>query len=92
MREPNKMIVKVKYLDKAISAYKGREYTYITYLPLKVYDKVLCPVGEGNEMNKAIVTQINLPEDTIQAEWADRVKEIRFYDLPDINDLERGNK
>ena len=79
-----KQIVKVKYLDKAINAYKGREYTYITWLPLKIYDKVMCPVGEDNEMNKAIVTQTNLPEDTIQPEWADRVKEIRYYDIPDV--------
>ena len=73
------MIVKVKYFNEEVGGYGGQEYTYKTNLPLVPYTKVIAPTYKGD--NKALVTQVDLPESTIQSEWADRVKEITLYDM-----------
>lgn len=75
------MIVRVKYLNEALRGYMGAEYTYITSLELKPYDKVIAPTYDGDK--KALVTQVNLPNECISPSWADRVKEIVKYDRPD---------
>ena len=72
------MIVKVKYFNEEVNGYGGQEYTYITNLPLQQFTKVIAPTYKGD--NKALVTQIDLPESTISPEWADRVREIKEYD------------
>ena len=73
------MICKVKYYNEEVGGYGGQEYTYKTNLPLVPYTKVIAPTYKGD--NKALVTQVDLPESTIQSEWADRVKEITLYDM-----------
>lgn len=72
------MIVKVKYYDEQIDGYGGHEYTYRTSLPVLPYMKVIAPTYKGD--NKALVTQIDLPESTIKREWADRVRWITELD------------
>lgn len=72
------MLVSVIYYDEQAQAYCGRDYTYRTGLPLKVFDKVICPTYKGDK--KALVTDVDLPETTVKAEWADKLKEIKEYD------------
>ena len=66
------MIVKVKYFNEEVGGYGGQEYTYKTKLPLVPYTKVIAPTYKGD--NKALVTQVDLPESTIDPAWADRVQ------------------
>ena len=74
------MIVKVKYYKGEINGYAGRDYTYRTSLPLQVGDHVIAPTAkEPNQ--RAIVTEINLPESVIDERWADRVRTIDRIDL-----------
>lgn len=72
------MIVKVKYFNEEVGGYGGQEYTYRTNLPVQKFMKVIAPTYKGD--NKALVTQIDLPESTIDPSWADRVKEIKEFD------------
>lgn len=72
------MIVKVKYYDESVNGYGGQEYTYRTDLPVVPYTKVIAPTYKGD--NKALVTQIDLPESTIDPAWAERVQWIKEYD------------
>jgi len=72
------LIVKVKYYDESVNGYGGQEYTYRTDLPVVPYTKVIAPTYKGD--NKALVTQIDLPESTIDPAWAERVQWIKEYD------------
>lgn len=45
------------------------------------YRKVIAPIGDEGEEKKAIVTEVNLPDETIDPAWADRVKAITKYDV-----------
>jgi hypothetical protein len=74
------MICKVLYFDPTSGAYAGREYTYLTELPVVRYTKVLVPVATSSELQKAIITQVNLPPSVIDPAWADRVLTIERYD------------
>lgn len=74
------MIVKVRYYKEELNAYGGRDYIYKTDLDLKPYEKVFAPVGNPPEDKKALVTEVDLPEDTILKEWAYKVKSITKYD------------
>jgi len=74
------MIVKVKYFNEEVGGYGGQEYTYRTYLPVVPFTKVIAPTYKGD--NKAIVTEINLPE-SVQDEFEAKgikLKEIERYD------------
>jgi len=73
------MIVSVIFHDGATDTYGGRSYTYRTELPLKQFEKVLCPTYKG--LKKGLVTRVNVPETEIDPAWADRVKEIKERDL-----------
>lgn len=72
------MIVKVKYFNEDVGGYGGQEYTYRTNLNVVPFTKVIAPTYKGD--NKALVTEINLPESTIDPAWADRVQEIKELD------------
>lgn len=72
------MICRVKYFNDKMNAYIGGSYTYISDLPLSVYDKVKAPTYDG--VKKAIVVEIDLPVDSISPAWADRVQTITAYD------------
>lgn len=69
------MYVSVIYHNDKIKAYSGRGYTYKTELPLVSGDKVLVPVGTSEE-KRAMVLDVDLPESSINPEWADKIKEI----------------
>lgn len=70
-------LVKVKFL-KAGEPF-GREYTYQTELDLQTGDYVELPsaahVAEGAPKSIGIVTQIDIPEEEVEA-FRDRVKSI----------------
>lgn len=72
------MIVKVKYYNDEIGGYAGQEYTYRTNLSVQPFTKVIAPTYKGD--NKALITQVDLPESTIDPAWADRVQWIKEYD------------
>lgn len=72
------MVCRVKYFNEKMNAYMGGSYTYITELPLAVYDKVNAPTADG--VKKAIVVDVDLPDTAISPMWADRVQTISKYD------------
>lgn len=72
------MLVKIKYLHTEANAYGGMSYTYKTELPLAVMDKVLAPTPHGEQ--RAIVTEVNVPESEVSASWASRIRAIDKYD------------
>lgn len=72
------MLVSVIYYDEKVNAYCGRDYTYKTDLPLKVFQKVIVPVPDGKK--KALVTDINLPDSVVDPAWADRIRTITELD------------
>lgn len=72
------MLVSVAFYDETSRAYCGRDYTYKTELPLKVFEKVICPTYKGDK--RALVTDINLPESSVDPAWADKLKEITKLD------------
>ena len=76
------MIVSVIYYDETAKAYAGRHYTYLTGLPLKLFEKVKAPVLVNDEivLKKALVVDIDLPESVIDPAWADRVRIITERD------------
>ena len=76
-------IVKVRFYRPAANAYGGMEYTYRTNLPLRVNDAVLVPTDK-DPAQKAIVTQVGLPESVIDLAWASRVKTITEYDTGEV--------
>ena len=74
------MYVKVKYHKDDLNGYGGKEYTFLTHLPLIPYQKVLVPSNDG-ETKKAIVVEVNVPESEIDKAWANRIKEIKELDI-----------
>lgn len=72
------MLVSVIFYDESVQAYCGRDYTYKTELPLKVFQKVICPTYKGDK--KALVTEVNLPDSVVDPSWADKLKEITQID------------
>ena len=63
------------YYNELTRSYCGKEYTYKTELPLKLFQKVLVPVSGGGK-KKALVVDIDLPESVVDPAWADKLKEI----------------
>ena len=78
------MICKVlyrKYINGLDSGfYGGMEYNFRTNLPLEVGAKVLVPSGPDNELKRAIVTEINIPEESIEPRILKILKDITEYD------------
>lgn len=66
-------IVKVKYWSDSKGEIAGKDYCYFTAWPLVVGEYVMVPVR--GRQQKAIVTEINVPESEIQA-FRDAVKTI----------------
>lgn len=72
----NTNIVGVKYEDEIYKkTFKGREYSYLTSIPLQVGDIVKAPTKNG--MSTALVTSIDVPEEKIEA-FKDIVKTINI--------------
>lgn len=74
------MYVSCRFYKEDMKGYAGRDYTYKTVLPLTVGDKVLVPTAKDETEKKALVVAVNLPDDAVSPEWADRVKDITKYD------------
>lgn len=74
------MIVGIKYLKDG-AFYGGPNYNYTTALPLQGNDKVMVAVGKNNEMKRAIVTRVNVPEEEVPAHILPLLKEITEYDV-----------
>lgn len=68
-------IIGVKFEDKyhAEGGFSGRQYSYFAGIPLTVGDIVIAPTRYGE--SKAMVTEVNLPESTIE-KFRDAVKTI----------------
>ena len=75
------MMVSVIYFDEKANAYCGRGYTYKTNLPLKVFQKVICPTYKGDK--KAIVMEVDLPDTAVDPAWSNKLKEITKLDEGD---------
>ena len=59
-------IVGVKYEDAFYKkTFGGREYTYLTIIPLSKGDIVKAPTKNG--VSNALVTSINIPEEQIES-------------------------
>lgn len=76
------MLVSVLYYNDNLKGYSGRKYTYRTELPLAVFQKVIVPVADGSK-KKALVTDVDLPESTVDPAWADKLKNITELDKGD---------
>lgn len=74
------MYVSARFFNEKAGGYAGRDYTYRTVLPLTVGDQVLVPTGNDDGDKRALITAVNLPDDAVSPEWADRVKDITKYD------------
>lgn len=74
------MICKVKYWKgELLNGYAGREYTYLSDLPLRVGDKVVAPTAK-EPMQKAIVVATNLPDTVIDPAWKHALRYITQMD------------
>ena len=73
------MYVRVKYRKEELGGYGGREYTFISDIPVQPHQKVLVESADG-DMKQAIVTEINVPETEIDPSWAYKLKKIWWYD------------
>lgn len=73
------MYVRVKYRKEELGGYGGREYTFISDIPVQPYQKVLVESADG-DMKQAIVTEINVPETEIDPSWAWKLKKVKGYD------------
>ena len=74
------MYVSARYWKEDVKGYAGRDYTFKTDMELIVGDKVLVPTGAELQEKSAVITAVNLPDDCVKPEWADKVKTITKYD------------
>lgn len=73
------MNVRVRFWkDEAQGYASSRDYLYFTRLPLRIYDAVIAPT-RSNPMQRAIVTQVNVPDSEISLSYAYNLKEITEY-------------
>ena len=84
------MYIKVAYWKPSINAYASWEYTYSTELPVKVGSKVIADTATSGKQ-KAIVTEINVPESEISDHWRNRIKAITEYDTEPKIMIRGGN-
>ena len=68
------MYVQVQLRKSGESEYGGRPYTYKTELPLEPGDVVIAPTVSG--LNYGKVLAVNMPYDSLDPAWRDRLKEI----------------
>lgn len=71
------MIVNVELRKTGDNEYGGREYSYVTELPLSVGDIVIAPTFKGPSY--ARVSRVNLDPESIDPAWRDRLREICDY-------------
>lgn len=76
------MYVKVLYYKGEGLGYSGREYTYKTDLPVYPGTKVIADTFKGEQ--KAIISQINVPETEVDPAWADKIKVITKIDTEGV--------
>lgn len=74
------MLCSVMYYDPLAKAFCGKAYTYYTKLPLKVFDAVLAPVGYKGEKKKAVVIDIDIPQESVPNDILKILKEIKETD------------
>lgn len=72
--------VGVLYLNEESKMYTGRQYTYMTNLPLQNLDRVICPVGNRGELKRACVIDDNMPVELIPENIIPILKSITRYD------------
>lgn len=71
------MIVNVELRKSGDNEYGGREYSYVTELPLSVGDIVIAPTFKG--LSYARVSRVNLDPESIDPAWRERLREICDY-------------
>ena len=71
------MIVNVELRKTGDNEYGGREYSYVTELPLSVGDIVIAPTFKG--LSYARVSRVNVDPENIDPAWRDRLREICDY-------------
>lgn len=82
------MIVNVELRKSGENEYGGKEYSYVTELPLSVGDIVIAPTFKG--LSYARVSRVNIDPESIDPAWRDRLREICDYaPQPDEKAAER---
>ena len=71
------MIVNVELRKSGDNEYGGKEYSYVTELPLSVGDIVIAPTFKG--LSYARVSRVNVDPESIDPAWRDRLREICDY-------------
>lgn len=84
------MIVKCQFKLKSSDGYGGREYTYLTDLPLKVGDIVRVPAGDSEGI--ARVSEINVPEISVRSDLFPLLKHVIGYSDYDENLIDGGQE
>lgn len=84
------MIVKCQFKLKSSDGYGGREYTYLTDLPLKVGDIVRVPAGDSEGI--AQVSEINVPEISVRSDLFPLLKHVIGYSDYDENLIDGGQE
>ena len=76
------MIVNVELRKSGANEYGGKEYSYVTELPLSVGDIVIVPTFKG--LSYARVSRVNVDPESIDPAWRDGLRGICDYaPLPD---------
>lgn len=71
------MIVNVELRKSGDNEYGGKEYSYVTDLPLSVGEIVIAPTFKG--LSYARVSRVNVDPESIDPAWRDRLREICDY-------------
>ena len=84
------MLVKCQFKKKGSDEFGGREYTYLTDLPLKVGDIVRVPAGDSEGI--ARVSEINVPEISVRSDLFPLLKHVIGYSDYDDNLIDGGQE
>lgn len=68
------MYIQVQLRKSGANEYGGRPYTYKTDLPVSIGNIVIAPTVSG--LNYGKVVAVNVPYDSLDPAWRDRLKEI----------------
>ena len=80
------MLVNIRYFKPLHKAYAGNAFTYRTAMPLAVGDKVMAPTKGGDK--RAMVVEINVPENRVDERIMPLLKEITAYDTGEQEDAD----
>ena len=76
------MIVNVELRKSGANEFGGKEYSYVTELPLSAGDIVIAPTFKG--LSYARVSRVNVDPESIDPAWRNRLREICDYaPMPD---------